>query len=47
VEGELELDGLPLGWVLALGSFDGLRVEGELDGLPLGSALSVAELVRP
>jgi hypothetical protein len=35
---------MPHGWALALGSFDGLRVEGELDGLPLISALLEGEL---
>jgi hypothetical protein len=44
VEGELVVVGMPEGWALALGAFDGLSecwtlVEGELDGIPEGWAL--------
>jgi hypothetical protein len=54
VEGELEHDGMPIGWAIpdrekfVEGQLDGLPLglalmEGEFDRLPLGSALSVAE----
>jgi hypothetical protein len=38
-EGELQSEGLPLGYALALSSFGGLRVEGDLNRILLCSAL--------